>query len=84
MTKRYLDCIFTTAQETTRYEKIVSVTLPALFGEMQFLPGAGEAFSLLQAGNVILQRVGMSSLSISISDGACHMCNDRIVVFYKE
>lgn len=75
-----MECLITSPQKTRRYKHLKRVSLPAFSGRMQILPRHAEAFVLLKRGDIVLGRNGDPNREITITGGACHIKDDRVVV----
>ena len=75
-----INCTITSPQKTTVYKNARSVTLPALSGQMQILPGHAESFILLRKGNISLRKSNKESEVIQNINGECYIKNDAVTV----
>ncbi len=75
-----ISCTITSPQKTTVYKNVQSITLPALSGQMQILPGHAESFILLQKGNISLRQSNKESEIIQNINGECYIKNDVVTV----
>jgi len=73
-----IDCIITSPGERRVYKGLISVSLPALSGEMQILSGHGEAFALLKKGNIIIQKIRKQQEHVKILGGECYIKDDIV------
>lgn len=57
-----------------------SVTIPAVSGNIQILPGHAELFALLGKGKVSLQGKTSINKDVQIIKGECYMNNDVVTI----
>ena len=77
-----IKCTISSPLETTAYDNLRGITLPAVHGQMEILPGHAESFMLLQKGDVILHYADSEDKVVKIAgSGACYAKDDAIVIF---
>lgn len=76
-------CVLSATHETREYTGVTSITLPALTGEIELLPGVAESFILLGPGRVVWRRGNQAPSEQVISEGMCHARENRAVIIYK-
>ena len=75
-----INCTITSPQKTVIYKKAESVTLPALSGEMQVLPGHIESFIILKQGNIIFKQNNKKDTTVQIQKGQCYVKRDEMLI----
>jgi len=75
-----INCTIISPQKTIIYKNMQSITLPALSGQMQILPGHAESFILLQKGNISLRQSNKKNKIIQNINGECYIKNDVVTV----
>ena len=75
-----LDCKVLSEKGVNSYQQLKSLTLPAISGEMQLLPGQSEIFVILKEGKIRLDRADGKSEKIDIIGGECHVVNNKAIV----
>ena len=75
-----INCTITSLNNTSEYNDLRSIMIPALSGQMQILTNHAESFILLDAGNVILKDSGKNITSVKISGGECHIQNNSVTI----
>jgi len=78
--KGRLRCVISSAEKTTTYEGLKSVSLPASSGSMQILPGHAEAFVMIAGGDVAMKSVDDKTKTLPIGASECHIQNDEVVI----
>jgi F0F1-type ATP synthase epsilon subunit len=75
-----LNCVITSPENTTIYENLLSIVLPASGGLTEILPHHAETFFLLTSGKVILRSDNGTEQKFDISGGNCHIKDGRAVI----
>jgi F0F1-type ATP synthase epsilon subunit len=78
--KSSIECVITSPIAKTAYSNLRSVSLPALSGVMEVLPGHAESFVLLTVGSIVLRDQNNHIKKISVKEGECHIYQDGIVI----
>lgn len=72
-------CRILTASKTLFDDEADSLTVPAVNGEMEVLPGHAEAFAALATGAAVVLKGG-KTWSFPIESGALHVHEDAVDV----
>ena len=75
-----INCTITSPKKTIVYKNVLDITLPALSGQMQILPGHAESFILLREGNISLRQLNKKSEIIQNINGECYIKNDVVTI----
>lgn len=76
-----INCAITSPQKTIVYKNVLSVTIPAVFGQTQILPGHAESFILLKKGDILLRQLNKENKIIqNNTNGECYIKNDTVAV----
>lgn len=73
-----INCVITSPKETRVYKNLLSVSLPAFFGQIQILSSHAESFITLKEGDIIAQKSQKKQDDIHISGGECHIKDDVV------
>ncbi len=74
-----ITCQITSIDNSTSYNNLQSITLPANKGELEILTGHAEAFVLLKTGNIILEKQTGSKEEIKVdTDGGCYIKDNKV------
>lgn len=75
-----IECTLTSPEKTETYAGLRSITIPALSGFMEILPGHAEAFVLLRGGTAALRHADDRIEAVSLSGGQCHVRNNKVLI----
>jgi F0F1-type ATP synthase epsilon subunit len=75
-----IECTITSPLGTKVYSQLQSVTLPAVSGVMQVLPGHAESFAMIAAGTVTLKNTKGEIEAVRVSAGECHIRNNSVLI----
>ena len=78
--KGRMKCVVTSAEKTTTYKGLLSVSLPAASGLMQVLPGHAESFVAVNGGSVILKGGDDRIETLTIGKSECHIRDDVVTI----
>jgi len=76
----HLQCVISTAEKTTPYDGLRSVSLPAASGLMQILPGHAEGFVVIGEGDLILKHADDHIETFRIGASECHIREDQVLI----
>jgi len=75
-----LSCIVTSADTTSNYNELSSVSVPAASGLMQLLPGHAEAFVEVSGGDLVLKHADGHLETIRLGECECHIKADQVLI----
>lgn len=73
-----MNCTIISPEASQEFKNAASVTLPAVNGELEILPGHAECFIELVGGAAV--AVGGQQIPLAAAGGVCHVQNDEVVV----
>ena len=75
-----MNCIITSPSETTTYTNLISITLPAVSGEIQIYKGHAESFIVLKKGSITLRMNDEKKINIQIADSECYIKENIVTI----
>lgn len=75
-----IECQVLTTNKKLFSDRIRSISVPAVRGQMQILPDHAESFVLLQEGELELVTKQGKLKTIKIEEGLLHIQNNRLVI----
>ncbi len=75
-----MQCLVASERESKQFDRLRAIILPAASGEMQVLAGHSEAFVLLRAGKIILEKIFGGREEIEIPPAAAYVFQDKVIV----
>lgn len=73
-----MECLLVSSREKKQWKNIRCITLPAIQGEAEILPGHAESFIQLKAGKLVLKN--QKEESFLINGGVCYVYNDKVLI----